>query len=250
MRKSLVIAGLLSNLFLSGCIFDWSPDGRFLIKTDLRNESALTITDVNDRSTSEVPDSTKGSFPAWSPDGQHILFRKSPPDNTTYLYDVRERTTRKLDGGDEFPLFFAWTSSSRRFVTLTNPPEKPAPYHRPEVEKMAAPPKPPPPKHEPPIGRDQKFVWRCIANGEKTREMVYPGNIHLGTTQPILFLPGTEDIVFVDATLDGRVRNLYVTSGSNFKRSPRPAMLSRSRFQRIRKACCGRGWRTPVSANT
>jgi eukaryotic-like serine/threonine-protein kinase len=104
-----------------GSFADLSPDGRWVVATDLQSPSQLELLPTGVGEPRVIThDNIEHVFTAWHPDGKHIFFSggEAGHGRRTYIYDLDAGTTRAIT--PEGTVVIAISPDGRRLLTTSN----------------------------------------------------------------------------------------------------------------------------------
>lgn len=102
------LAAALTALALSGCVLDFSPDGKQLVYPWL---TGLAISTVDGQATHPVEGGAMSITAKWSPNGRYVLFvTEADGKSEVKLYDTATRKTKPIGGNLTGPV--AWREDS------------------------------------------------------------------------------------------------------------------------------------------
>lgn len=166
----LFLAIVATALCTAGCFpVEFSPDGKqiSMIVPAPGGDHILGMMNVDGTGFRPVPDSSSASGACWSPDGKYILFEGGDGSGLkTKLYDVNTNRTRALAADVGAP--FVWREDSQRFVAIAH-----------DNNGMA------------------RMVWFSMAEKGPLAEVKLPVNGITPCSGQLLWVPRTDDVVFV-----------------------------------------------------
>lgn len=199
MKKFWFLAILVLPFLLSGCLFDLSPDGKWIVVEPLAlygqrppEISPMLLVPTDGGATQIVPHSEDGVFPVWSPDGNFIAFRKDnfkknlEANKEIWLFDVQAKTTKQLPGEFSNAVKFFWRGDSQRLLIYSWPEKGP-----------------------------QSLLWFDLATQKIARRWRLRNEQSTAEEQPAQFLTDSDEVALL-VSQAGKT-NLFVTTSAGLK---------------------------------